>query len=303
MLPAFLVFPQVSHLDFSTLNSYPACEMKTKNIANQSNVEVIEPVEGLSKVPRKVVVFARDYPNGYTISFHSHSSAQLEYASFGVLKVKTRKGIWFVPPQRAVFVPAHTEHQTSSSGKISLRLLFIKPEAAPGLPKDCCVVSVPPLLRELILHAVTLPRLYDHGSAEERIMEVILDMIQALEIAPLDLAMGTDTRLQKIYEGLVENPDDNRTLESWGHMVGASERTLARLFRSQTGMGFRQWRQQFRILEAIERLGRGESVTTIALDLGYDSTSAFITMFKKALGKTPGQYLKDMKYNMDFARK
>jgi AraC-like DNA-binding protein len=170
-------------------------------------------------------------------------------------------------------------------------MLFIKPEAAPGLPKDCCVVTIPPLLRELICHEVTLPQLYDHGSADERIMGVILDLIQALEIAPLDLAIGTDTRLQKIYEGLAENPDDNRSLETWGHMVGASGRTLARLFRSQTGMGFRQWRQRFRILEAIERLGRGESVTTIALDLGYDSTSAFITMFKRAVGKTPGQYL------------
>jgi len=123
-------------------------------------------------------------------------------------------------------------------------------------------------------------------------MEVILDMTQNLEIAPLDLAIGTDPRLQKIYEGLVEKPDSNRSLESWGHLVGASARTLARLFRRETGMGFRQWRQQFRILEAIERLGRDEPVTTVALDLGYESTSAFITMFKRALGKTPGQYFR-----------
>jgi AraC-like DNA-binding protein len=117
-------------------------------------------------------------------------------------------------------------------------------------------------------------------------------MIQTLEIAPLNLPIGKDNRLQKIYQGLYKNAADNRSLKSWGRDVGASERTLARLFRSQTGMSFRQWKQQFRILEALDRLGRGESVTTVALDLGYDSPSAFITMFKKSLGKTPGQYFK-----------
>jgi AraC-like DNA-binding protein len=267
-------------------------EMKTKSSANQSNVEAVEPVEGLFELPRKLVVLAKHYPNGYSISFHSHYSAQLEYASLGVMKVMTRKGIWCVPPQRAVFIPAHMEHQSSSSGGISLCNLLIQPDAAPGLPEDCCVVTVPPLLRELMLHAVTLPRLYEDGSAEERIVDVILDMLQGLESAPLDLPIGSDARIRRVYEGLSENPDDNRSLESWGHMVGASGRTLARLFRSQTGLSFRQWRQQLRILEAIDRLGRGDSVTTIALDLGYESPSAFITMFKKALGKTPGQYFR-----------
>ena len=79
-------------------------------------------------------------------------------------------------------------------------------------------------------------------------------------------------------------------MEDWGKMVGATGRTLARHFRLETGMTFGQWRQQIRILEALKRLGSKEPVTTVAIDLGYDSPSAFISMFKKALGKTPGQY-------------
>ena len=174
-----------------------------------------------------------------------------------------------------------------------MRTLYIKPEAASKLPEECCVVSVPPLLRELILHAVTLPRLYELNSLEGRIMNMILDLVQILKVAPLDLTMPTDVRLKKISKILTVNPGDNRTLEDWGKSVGATSRTLARLFRLETGMGFRQWRQQMRILASLRRLGREEQVTTVALDLGYDSPSAFIAMFRKALGKTPGQYFKE----------
>jgi AraC-like DNA-binding protein len=123
-------------------------------------------------------------------------------------------------------------------------------------------------------------------------MNVILDLVQTLKVTPLDLPIPRDDRLQKISGVLTENPEDNRTLEDWGKTVGATSRTLARLFRSETGMSFRQWRQQVRILEALRRLGREEPVTAVALDLGYDSPSAFIAMFRKALGRTPGQYFK-----------
>ncbi len=121
-------------------------------------------------------------------------------------------------------------------------------------------------------------------------MAVILDQIRSLSVAPLDLPIPKDPRLEKIHRVFTVNPADNRTLEDWGNKVGATSRTLTRLFRSETGMNFRQWRQQVRILEALRRLGSEEPVTSVALDMGYDSPSAFINMFKKALGKTPGQY-------------
>ena len=229
---------------------------------------------------------AKGFQNGHLIPFHQHDRSQFLYASSGVMTVTTEKGIWVVPPLRAVWVPALTEHQIGCSGKLSMRTLYIKPEAVSKLPEECCVVSVPPLLRELILHAVTLPRLYEPNSHEERIMIVILDLVQTLKIAPLDLPIPTDVRLKKISEKLTVNPGDNRTLEDWGKSVGATSRTLARLFRFETGMSFRQWRQQMRILESLRRLGREDQVTTVALDLGYNSPSAFIAMFKKALGKT-----------------
>ena len=124
-------------------------------------------------------------------------------------------------------------------------------------------------------------------------MNIILDLVQILKTAPLELRMPADVRLKKISETLTENPGDKRTLQEWGRRVGATDRTLARLFKLETGMSFRQWRQQMRILESLRRLGREEQVSTVALDLGYNSPSAFIGMFKKALGKTPGRYFKE----------
>ena len=266
--------------------------MKTNNIAKRTNDELSDPVADISEIPRPIVALAKDYPNGHVIPLHRHARAQLLYASSGVMTVTTEIGIWVVPPMRAVWIPALTKHEILVSGKLSLRTLYFKPAVVEGLPGECCVVSVPPLLKELMLYAMSLPPLYSRSSPEERIMDVIIDQVQKLKTDPLDLPIPRDQRLQKIFKALAGNPSDNRALGDWGRQVGASSRTLARLFRSETGMSFRQWRQQIRILEALRRLAEKEAVTNVAMDLGYDSPSAFIAMFKKAVGKTPGQYFK-----------
>jgi AraC-like DNA-binding protein len=206
------------------------------------------------------------------------------------MTVETEVGVWIVPPLRAVWIPAYTHHQIHASGHVSMRTLYIQPEIDTGLPERCCVVSVTPLLRELILHAVAISPMYELNGPEERLMIVILDQIQAVDITPLELPIPKDERLRKVYQHLAARPEDNRTLTDWGKKVGATGRTLARRFRIETGMTFGQWRQQVRIMKALKRLAMNEPVTTVAIELGYDSPSAFILMFKKALGKTPGQY-------------
>jgi AraC-like DNA-binding protein len=119
---------------------------------------------------------------------------------------------------------------------------------------------------------------------------VILDQMQGLSVAPLHLPMPRDPRLQAIAQGVLRDPADPRTLTHWARDVGASTRILARLFLADTGLTFRHWCQQARLLEALRRLASREPVTAVALDLGYDSPSAFIAMFKRALGTTPGRY-------------
>jgi AraC-like DNA-binding protein len=264
--------------------------MQTNNVSNKTQSIPLDPVEDFTSVPRPIVAMAYEYPSGHLIPFHQHKRSQLLYASSGVMTVTTNIGIWVVPPLRAVWIPAFTGHQINVSGQLSMRTLYIDPTFFPGSIESCCVINVSPLLKELILHAVNLPRLYPLMGPEERLLMVLLDQIKDMSITPLELPIPEDARLKKIYKRLANIPGDSRTLEDWGKEVGATGRTLARHFRLETGMSFVQWRQQIRILEALKRLGMKEPVTTVAIELGYDSPSAFISMFKKALGKTPGQY-------------
>ena len=264
--------------------------MKTTNVANETKSNSSDFVQNMMHIPRPIVAMAKEFPAGHIIAFHRHARSQLLYASSGVMTVTTDNGIWVVPPLRAIWIPAQIRHQIKVSGRLSMRTLYIKPKYFPNAPKACSVVAVSPLLKELILHAVSLPQLYPLDGPEERIMKVILDQIHHMNVTPLSLPIPKENRLKKIFLKLSETPGDKRTLEEWGNIVGATRRTLTRLFQSEMGMSFGQWRQQIRILESLRRLAENEAVTSVAIDLGYDSPSAFISMFKKALGKTPRRY-------------
>jgi len=244
----------------------------------------------IDSIPRPVATRKTEIPNGRIVERHHHMRAQLLYASSGVMTVETTAGIWVVPPLRAVWIPPLTDHEVSARGTVTGRSLYIHPSVISGLPVDCCVVTVSPLLREMILHAVEVPTLYDEDGADSRFMTVLLDQIIALPETPMHLPVTDHPNLAPIYRNLSENPADTRSLEGWAEELGSSTRTLTRLFQKETGMSFRQWRQQVRLLEALTRLAAGTPVSNVAMDLGYDSQSAFITMFKKALGKTPGKY-------------
>ncbi len=244
-------------------------------------------------IPRPVATLATDYPSGHVIAPHRHLRAQLVYASEGVMTVRAAAGTWVVPPQRALWVPAGMEHGIAVKRAIKMRSLYIVPDAAPGLPAVCGVVNVPPLLRELILRAMAIPPLYDEDGPDGRIMGVILDQLRTLPAAPLHLPRPEDARLARVTETLLAEPGDNRPLQAWSRIAGASPRTLARLFVKETGLTFRAWRQQARLLRALVLLAQAQPVTSVALDLGYDSPSAFIAAFKRGLGVTPGRYFRN----------
>jgi AraC-like DNA-binding protein len=146
------------------------------------------------------------------------------------------------------------------------------------------------LLRELIAAACALPKQCPLGGREEHIMTLILDEILTVTVAPLYLLEPKDPRLIQITTAIRINPADDRTLDAWGRLVGASSRTLVRLFVAETGLSFRQWHQQARLLESLVRLADGQVVTTVAAEVGYKSTSAFIAMFRRVLGTTPKKY-------------
>ncbi len=240
-----------------------------------------------------MVVRQEDHPAGYRVPPHQHGWAQLLYAWEGVMRVITEAGQWVVPCQRAVWIPPRIEHEVYSIQRTRLRNLYICPGDSQRLPDRCSVVQVSPLLRELIREVAGFPVLYDEAGPEGRLVSVLMDQICQLPVNPLHLPIPADSRLLQITRGLLADPADERSLQAWSEYAGASARTLARLFRVETGMTFGQWRQQVRLLEALGRIAGGDSIARVAGDLGYQSQSAFIAMFRRALGTTPGQYFAD----------
>jgi len=239
---------------------------------------------------RALVAEGNDHPPGHLIDWHTHRRNQLLYAIEGAMTVHSDAGIWVVPPHRAVWVPGGMRHQVRAGDTpLSMRAVKIEPDAVPGLPEQCCVVAVSPLLRELILAAVGFSDSYDQEGADGRLAQVLLDQIRDLPAAPLHLPLLHDRRLKRVESALQSNPADSLSANDWAAWAGVSPRTFSRLFQRDTGMTFRQW-QQLRLLSALSRLAAGQRVNQVALDLGYESPSAFVAMFRRALGTTPGRY-------------
>jgi AraC-like DNA-binding protein len=234
---------------------------------------------------------AKDFADGHHIAPHCHERAQLIFAVEGVMLVSTSAGSWAVPPQRAVWVPAGVTHEIRMAGAVAMRTIYVRTDAAARLPEQVRVIAVSALLRELTLRACAMPLLYDEPGPAGRIMTLILDEIAALPTVALDLPLPHDARLRRICHALRAEPGSLRTLDEWARATGVSGRTLARRFVRETGLTFAEWRQQARLLEAMARLAAGQPVTRIALDLGYESPSAFAAMFRRALGTSPSRYL------------
>ncbi len=204
--------------------------------------------------------------------------------------METAQGRWVAPPQRGVWIPPATLHSVSSARPFDLCTLYVDRRLARELPVTCCVVTVSPLLNELLLEAARYGLAWPRGGRQERLMRVALDQLAAAPGEPLYLPLPVDRRARRVVDALGASPGDGRSLADWAVVAGASERTLARLFTTQTGMSFVQWRRLCRLLAAIEQMAAGASVTAAALEVGYDNVSAFGRDFKRALGATPGAY-------------
>jgi AraC-like DNA-binding protein len=237
-----------------------------------------------------VRTLAVGYPSGAVLEPHAHDWAQLVYASEGVMSIQTADGTWVVPSHRAVWIPPRVSHSVAMSGWVSMRTLYIAPRLVGTLPQRCAVIAVPPLLRQLILHTIGLGALRRGVAEHRRLVAFMVDQLRIVPAMPLELPMPRDARALRVALRLREEPADDTRIDHLARGAGASRRTLERVFQKETGMSVGRWRQQARLLHAMRLLARGERVTAIALEVGYESTSAFIAAFSSALGTTPGRY-------------
>jgi AraC-like DNA-binding protein/quercetin dioxygenase-like cupin family protein len=243
-------------------------------------------------VPRAVVaVGGYMVTKGMELAKHEHRKAELILTLRGVVRCEADQGVWIVPPRCAVWIPDNVPHSVTFAGNVEVYVLLVEPDAAPALPGQCCTLSISPLLERLLLHATQMPILYDVDGADGRIATVLLDQLSVAPVETLNFPMPVDARLRKIAAAMMADPSDRATIDDWGRRMAVAPRTLTRALKRETGMSFGRWRQQLHILIALKRLDQGASVQAVAFDLGYEGASAFVTMFRKALGKPPARYL------------
>ena len=229
----------------------------------------------------------------FELPMHAHRRSQLVMALRGGVMCRAEDGLWMVPPGSGVWVPGSMPHsnQVTPNGRICL--LFVDPDV-PGLPDHCCTLSLTPMVIEMIRHLATLS--LETGAEDghtRRIVDVILGELRRMKVAAHHLPIPDDQTLSLIANRLIRTPDDRASITEWAGRVAMSERTLARLVVRKTGMTFGRWRQQLQLILALQKLAAGATVQSVALDLGYESVSAFVSMFKAAMGKPPARYIAD----------
>ncbi|WP_217183043.1 helix-turn-helix transcriptional regulator [Streptomyces sp. AC495_CC817] len=219
---------------------------------------------------------------------HSHALGHLVHAASGVLSLMTEEGTWIAPSTRFAWVPAGLTHRHRAHGRTDMRIIHLDDDLASSLPAGPAVLVATPLAREAAL-AMTSGR--SRGEeALDHLRRVIVDEAVTAPEQPLHLPVPHDPRLRHIARIVEEELSAPATLGDLGARVGASERTLSRLFPLETGMGFRQWRLQLRVHRALVLLADGVSVTDTAAACGWATTSQFIAQFTPLVGTTPGRY-------------
>ncbi|MGF1757124.1 helix-turn-helix transcriptional regulator [Photobacterium sagamiensis] len=222
---------------------------------------------------------------------HSHERGQLVMPVTGSMICEVDNEIWMVPTESAVWIPASLPHRNTPASSATFCFVFID-SARVALPDRCCTLSISPLVREMILY---LTKLSAEESAKEQtkmLIDVLFKMMAQMPREQLNFPLSSDAKLRKVADILLSDPADRRTIKQWASFLAMSERTFSRLVVKETGMTFGLWRKQLHIVVSLQLLTKGESVQPVSEQLGYDSVSAFITMFKKALGKSPKRYIK-----------
>ncbi|AXI80338.1 AraC family transcriptional regulator [Peterkaempfera bronchialis] len=240
--------------------------------------------------PAAICVRTFDMQPGQRFDLHDHETHQLAWSPSGVLTVDIGDRSWVLPPTMALWIPAGVPHATGATRPALMRSVYLPPAHCPAGWHDPTVVGVGPLLRELITH-LAAPDL--GPGARSRAEAVLFDLLRPVGVTTIDVPMPLDTRARRVAEALIAHPSDERTLDGWGREVGASGRTLARLFAAETGMPFGRWRTRVRLRAALGHLAANRPLASVARRVGYSTPSAFVAAFRLETGRTPGAYFAD----------
>jgi AraC-like DNA-binding protein/mannose-6-phosphate isomerase-like protein (cupin superfamily) len=244
-----------------------------------------------------VSVYRVDLSDQRAMETHAHAHGQLFSLESGLSILETSAGSWLLPPRRCGWIPAGHPHSVRSGGLVRGWLLFLSAPLCKALPKRPLVLSLSPLLEHLVLRIASWEKTPPPEHPRKRLLEVLVDEIQMAQEQPLHLPMPADPRLQQLVGEMARDLETDRSLDEWARWLGMSERSLQRDFQREVGTTIGQWRQQLRILVALGKLTEGLSVTDTCFAVGYNNVSAFIKAFKRIVGLTPLEYVKNQKNN------
>jgi len=241
----------------------------------------------LDDAPRGVAVLARSYGLGFQLPLHMHRRGQLLHGTSGIMRVETRETVWILPPARALWLPPEWPHNVTMRSHVEMRTVYIAPALCTDLPKQPVLVEISGLLRELILALLQEPEAYDESGRGGLVANLMLTELARLPERPQHVPLPQDERALRVARALLDNSGIDHDLDRWAENAGASRRTLARLFRSETGLSFAEWRARLRAIDGLARLSAGASVAETAVSVGYASPSAFSAMLRRTFGAPP----------------
>ncbi len=243
----------------------------------------------LDDAPRPVAAMAKSWNDADEIPLHIHRRGQLIHAVSGIMRVETAEAAWIVPPALALWMPPQYPHGMSIRGHLEMRTVYIEAGRCTALPARPLLIEIGGLLRELILAALEEPLDYDEAGRGGLIAQMILAELATMQERRLALPMPRDPRALRVARQLLAAPQIDHGLDQWAERAGASRRTLARLFRAETGFSFAEWRARLRAVDGLARLSGGAPVGSAATAVGYASPSAFAAMVRRSFGEAPSR--------------
>jgi AraC-like DNA-binding protein len=248
-------------------------------------------IMNVDAAPRPLLAACIDVvSDGFELHEHRHQKCELIYTAKGVLNCEADGQVWTIPPKCAIWIPSNVPHRSWAIGRIEAYALFVDPRLDPRQGEGCCAIAVSPLLRELLFRVVSFAALYPMDGPEARLLPVVLDELGAARREHLRLPLPTDPDLRRLTDLIISDPSHKASVGHWAARLSMTERTLARRLNREIGMSLGQWRRRFHVARAMQWMADGRSVKSIAFDLGYESTSSFVTMFRKTMGKSPARY-------------
>lgn len=235
--------------------------------------------------------FSARYSPGSIISWHAHGWHQLVYANEGAITVESTSVCWLVPTRRAVWIPARQIHQVRMHGPVFLQSLYLR-RAPPSLgTAECQVVNVSSLLTELLSHISRLGQIRNDSTANRCLIQFLRLQLREMPTVPLSILMPRDKRARRLAERIIAEPGSDLSLVTLSQECSSSLRTMQRVFQTELGVSLGRWRHHVRMMEAVRLLSSGLNVTQTAVQLDFESLSAFIQSFRQHFGETPGKYL------------